>query len=192
MMALVYRDKRGDVEKERALVERMHQLGLYDNKKAVEKTLAQTLAAAIDRDALMSLINAHKRRQRPLGRRVRAVVKGIRDVIQHSISRDDQGRKLKFNVSILMGQFTKEVEHCVDNNQLVISGVSYSPMRLMKEIRIEFPANVDVHRIQASYCAGVFNVEAPFLDCPAVERRAICGSLHSEESISDTESSDPT
>ena len=155
----------GDVEQERKLTERIKELGLLENKIYIEKQLMTKLEALMHtKDALYSVLNQF-RRKRPLKARLSHTISEIRNLIHPSVVRDDSGNKLEYNVRVLMGYFTKNVKYQVDKprNVVVIFGeTAEDEEKLTKEVALEFPADVDMTRVDAEYSAGVFKVSVPF------------------------------
>ena len=182
--------KTGDVEKERQVEDRMRQLGLYEGKQRMERGLRDRLASAIDQDAVMGAVSKYKRRERPLAASVGSIVSSINDVIRHRVTRDRDGRKVSYQVSILMGQFTKDVTHrVIDHNQVMVTGITQSGTKLTKEVTVEFPDDVEISKLLVSYSAGVFKMEVPFTP-RSCSQRALWNSVYSDESMSVTSDTD--
>lgn len=169
----------GDVEAERAVEARVRALGLWHAKTTLEDQLRARLAGAIDQDQLFQALN-RARRKRPLGARVARCAERITDLIRTSIVADAAGTKLRYQVHVLMGLFTRDVGYEVVGNAVIVRGLSSQEggVSLEKEVRIEFPANVDISRAHGSFMAGVFYCEAPFRGV-RMERSRSSGSLSS-------------
>ena len=177
--------KVGDVELERQVNERIRELGLMDNKLLVERELADRLDETLEKgDTIVGALKRCRRRKR-LNEQLNAFSGEVRNIIKQDITRDSNGNKVAYVVNVLMGRFTKDVKYLVEDKEVVINGHSPSGPNLTKEIRIEFPENVDITLLNVSYSAGVFKMQVPFrmrldsLSSGGSERRS---SLTSSES----------
>ena len=155
--------KTGDVERERLVEERVKQLGLWHNKRILERCLRQRLSDDIDADGLFQAVNRCKRR-RPLRDRVESTSHEIVNTIQPQLLRDDFGNKLSYKIDVIMGIYTHSVCHKVRDHIVVIQGRTpqHRHANLHKEVTIEFPCSIDMSLLDVSFNAGVFRCEAPF------------------------------
>ena len=155
--------KTGDVERERLVEERVKQLGLWNNKRILERCLRQRLREDIDADGLFQAINRCKRK-RPIRDRVESTSHQIVSTIQPQLIKDDDGNKLSYKIDIIMGIYTHNVRHKVSGQTVVIQGSTpqHRHANLHKEVTIEFPPNIDMSLLDVSFSAGVFKCEAPF------------------------------
>jgi len=78
-------------------------------------------------------------------------------------NRDAWGKKLAYEVRILMGCFTRDVAYMTSDNVVTVRGVTSDPgVTLTKEMTIELPAGVDNDAVTVTYTAGVVRIRAQF------------------------------
>ncbi len=162
---IVEQETKGDVAKEMAVEQRMRDLGLLESKQEIERRLSTRLDEYIQKKDALSGILQRCRRRRPLKSDVISAAAQIRGIFRPQIIRDVQGRRKEYQIQILMGHFTHDIAYCVDNNILAIFGAcpgAQSEAKLTKEIRVEFPPNVIMEQLSATYSAGVFRASVPF------------------------------
>jgi len=105
------------------------------------------------------------------------------------VNRNAWGKKVEYEVRILMGCFTRDVAYMTSDNVVTVRGVTSDPgVTLTKELTIELPASVDTDDVTVTYTAGVVRVRAPF-SCMRRNRarsatRSLGGSTESSNSLS--------
>lgn len=161
--------KVGDIEKEKEIERRLRELGLWENKRHLESRVASMLEAHIEEQDVLSrtLRKCRRRRAGEDGGGGKTAVDEIRNIISPRVIRDCYGQKLAYQVNILMGCFTKNIEHEVIDDVVVIRGSTSAnegdPMRLTKELRLELPSSLNMAALQLSYAAGAVKIRVPYL-----------------------------
>ena len=156
----------GDVAAQRKLEERMTQLGLLENKRYIEKVLSERLERRIEQRNVESEQTRNGRRRRPLRDRANSMAQQMTNVIRAKVVTDDDGCRV-YTVSVLMGEFTRDVRHVVAGHVVVLSGstpVGGGPT-LSKDVTIEFPAAVVMEALSVAFVAGVYKLRVPFAKC---------------------------
>ena len=99
------------------------------------------------------------------------------------------GKKVAYEVRILMGSFTRDVAYMTSDSVVTVRGVTSDPgVKLTKEMTIDLPAGVDGNDVTVTYTAGVVRIRAP-LHRRSLARsatRSLGNSSESSNSLSST------
>jgi len=94
------------------------------------------------------------------------------------VNRDAWGRKVAYEMRLLMGCFTRNVAYTTSDNVVTVQGATSDPgVTLTKEMTIELPAGVDSDDVTVTYTAGVVRIRAPFSRRRRSLARSATGSL---------------